>query len=240
MIKKSSGWDNFDSLAEQMVRRSIPFEEFAAKTKPEFQRLARAAARRRRLPAWVGLEDVANSLVHHAWHYALERVGRNGMVGYVPGMYVGGAGAYIRRKLRQKIGKELSKARGENQSTRTGPRAPEYLSRTGEYGGIGGLPEIPVASETEAMVERAMRFGRLLPLCETALERAILRAIEAGGPDEEIVMESLAHDPDAKAVGVASTRDAKREVDAFIASWKKELGKRPGRRRESKEAAWVS
>ncbi len=219
-------WENFDIWAEKMAAlRTCTFAEFVAHTTSDFLRLARIATRRKRPPSWMTLEDVAISLTRFAWHYALERVAKDGHVGYDASKWRSGAGSYLRRKLRQKIAKEISKARGEHQGTRRGPpRVPEYLSRTGEHGGIGGVPDVVVESVAEQAAERALRFRHLERICETPKELTILRAIEAKGADEDSIVECLASDPFAAAYGVDSPVTARAAFRAFVSSWSKELG----------------
>lgn len=236
IVRKGSGWENFDFWAEKLVRREASFSVFAANTRSEFARLARAVMRRRRPPAWLGIDDVVNSLVGYAWHYALERVSRDGSVGYVVGRYVGGPGAYLRRKLRQKMGKDLSKARGEDQNRRAGPPAPEYLSKTGVHGGAGGLPEIPVASTSEIVLERSRRIARMMSWCETPKERVVLRAIVTGG-SEPLVIEALAADPEAPSIGVTNRDEAKLAVQAFMKDWSAQFGAPKASTRVRREAA---
>ncbi len=63
----TSAWDTFDSWAQKLVSGEVTFHAFAAATRGDFDRMARIAARRRRPPAWMGVDDVANSLILHAW-----------------------------------------------------------------------------------------------------------------------------------------------------------------------------
>lgn len=218
----TSTWDTFDRCAEQLVRREITFDRFARSCRGDFERLARSAAGRRRLPAWFGVDDVASLLVQLAWHYALERVSRTrdgrAVKGYEPGLYAAGAGAYLRWKLRRRIAKEISRARGENQHRRGGPGAPEFLSKTGEHGGVGGLPEIEVAPASESRVDRALRFKHLRRMAETPREVAVIGALEAADGDEEIVFTLAAQN-----AGVS--RDvAKKHVGQVVREWATQLG----------------
>jgi hypothetical protein len=237
----NSCWENFDRWAERMVSKEVTFDAFARATRADFDRLARAAARRRRLPGWMGLDDAANALIEYAWHYALERVSKSGAVGYVAGMYRAGPGAYLRRKLRQKIAKTISRARGENQHRRKGPPAPEFLSKTGEQGGPGGLPELAEESTVEETVVRSQRFARLRALCDSPRELAVLRAIEQGAGDEKRVAATLASERD------VSQEIAAAEVARFMSEWTEELGstkdlaKKTRAKRPSKGAeAWAA
>jgi hypothetical protein len=226
-IGASACWANFDSWTERMVAREVTFAVFAANTKQDFERMARIAARRRRLPSWMGLDDVANDLVHLAWHYALERVSKadgREVVGYQPGMYRSGAGAYVRWKIRAKIGKLISRARGENQHRRSGPGAPEYLSKTGEHGGVGGLPELPVDSTAELEAERSMRFDRLERLCESPRETLVLRAIRDARGDEDDVAKCIVRDPRASDEGLVEVAAARGAVKEFVREWSRDLG----------------
>ncbi len=141
----------------------------------------------------------------------------------MPGLYASGPGAYIRWKLRTKIGKELSAARGENQHRRSGPPAPEYLSKTGETGGPGGLPEVAEASTAEGSMDRALRFKHLERLCESSHELAVIRAIEVGRGDEDATVAMLSE------AQACSPEQARKSVNDVVKSWSQQLGEVPRR-----------
>lgn len=212
--KRANSWEKFDDLASRMAKREITFGVFAHETKNDFQRLARGIARHKRLPVWWSLDDLAQSLLADAWWYFFERKG-----GFDPERY-NSAGAFIRWKARHKTTKRLSSARGENQHTRRGPGAPEYLSKTGETGGIGGLPEVPVEENFDARLLRDSRFERLRALTETPYEAELLDALKAAGnQDAERVIAIFVERGLAK-----DEEDGKSVLKKMHASWTRSLG----------------
>ncbi len=216
-------WEKFDSAAARAVAKQITFEAFVKETSEDFSRLARIAARRRRLPVWWGLEDVKNTLISLAWHYGFERVASDGTVGFDASRY-SSAGAYIRWKIQKRVQKEISKARGENQHARSGPGAPEYLSKTGELGGPGGVPDRSEDSTAEMAVERSLRFDRLAKLCDDVREFVLLTAIARGLGDDRTVIAFLVEHPDAERFGFDTPEKASAAVDGFVDTWTKQLG----------------
>jgi hypothetical protein len=205
------------------VRGEITFSAFVREASEDFARMARIAARRRRPPSWMGLDDITSMMITFAHHYGFERVSKDGHVGFDPARYTS-AGAYIRWKIRARVGKELSRARGENQHDRKGPPAPEFLSWTGELGGPGGLPERSEPATAEAVVDRSLRFDRLKRLCETVKEFAIVSALARGLGDDRHVIGFLMEHPEAKALGFDTPETAAAAVDGFVTNWTKQLG----------------
>jgi len=146
-------------------------------------------------------DDVKSQLISLAWHYLFERRCRNGAVGFDPARYEN-AGAYCRWKIRAKMGKVISRAKGENQHTRRGPGSPEYLSKTGE------LPERAGDDSVEALAERAIELKKLETICETVREFAVVRALAQGLGDDRRVVAFLLEAGQAR-----SAEDARAVVD---------------------------
>lgn len=170
--RKSSVWESFDAMAAKvLVEKSITFQEFVEKCSADFGRMAAIAARRRRLPAWMGIDDVKNEAIRLAWHYGFERKDRRGNVGFHPGMYRN-AGAYLRFKIRNKLAKIISSARGENQHTRKGPPSPEFLSKTGE------VPEEIAEPTAERELSDARGKAALDRFCRAVREMVLAREID--------------------------------------------------------------
>lgn len=174
----STAWENFDRWCDAAVRREVNFARFVKEADADFGRLARIAARGKHPPAWMGVDDVKSQLIALSWHYLFERPNRKtGAVGFDPSCY-NSAGAYCRWKIRMKMKKVLSRAKGEHQHRRMGPGAPEYLSKTGE------LPEQSTIVGVDEIAERAIEIRRMKPalerLCKTAREFAIVNAIAQG------------------------------------------------------------
>lgn len=216
--KTSKAWEAFDRLASAAVRREITFDQFARRADGDFCHMARIAARKRRLPTWMGVDDVKSQLVELAWHYLFTRECRNGAVGFDQARYES-AGAYCRWKIRTKIGKVISRAKGENQHTRRGPGSPEFLSKTGE------LPEVADIS-AEELALASIEFSKLERICATAAEFAVLRAITQCVGDEARVTGYLVENGVVKDAAGARREVAKFHAKVFARSQKKMLTKK--------------
>ena len=228
----SGTWDTFDAATVELVSKRITFTEFARRTGADFDRLARIVTRRRKPPTWYSVDDARVEAVQWAHHYLFERVSRDGTVGFDVKRYRN-PGAYVRQKVRQKMGKILSKVRGENQNTRKGPGAPEHLSRTGELGGPGGLPELhDDARAAEDMVERARELEALQNLAETAREFWILRAMAQGMGDDRRMIAFLSSPEAREATGFRSEREIVEGVEAFVDEFTKKHRARKARPKE--------
>ncbi len=197
METKNTAWDNFDSWAEKMARGEVDFDRFLRETKSEFMRLARRVARMKKLPSWWTIDDVFNGLVTAAWHNFFVRAG-----GFKVGMYRS-PGAWIRWKAQNRVRKDISKAKGENQHRRLGPGVPEYLSKTGE------LPE--QSSEANVAVECSIELRKLEKICKVTKDFVILRAIADAFGDREAVVEILA----GTSASPEEKKSARRDLDAF-------------------------
>jgi hypothetical protein len=220
----ANAWENFDGLTAAVVNNEISFFEYTRRADVDFSRMSRIASRRKHLPAWIDVEDVKTQLMAHAWHYLFERVARDGTVGFDPNRYRN-PGAYVRQKIRQKISKDLSKARGENQNTRKGPAAPEYLSKTGELGGPGGLPDLgDDNSAAESMVDRARGLDALKKLATTLREFTILQALAQGMGDDRRVVAFLLREESRSACGFSTEREVIDGLDRFVNEWSKKHG----------------
>lgn len=203
-------WERFDRAAEAMAKKEVKFEKFLAITRPDFGRLARKVARMKRLPAWVSLEDVEHQLVVAAWHNFFVRAG-----GFDPSKYRS-AGAWIRWKAKNRVLKDLSKARGEYQHTRRGPAAPEYLSKTGE------LPDVADRENVELLAERSIEIKKLEKICETSREFAVVQALAQGmGDDRRVVAFLLKQDQ-----GFTDASEALRAVDDLVSKVEKRQSKK--------------
>lgn len=249
--ENTSIWERFDRFAALAVRKEITFSTFERETVADFARMARIAARRRKLPSWLGLDDLKNQMVELAWHYAFVRKSMDGTIGFNPARY-DSAGAYIRWKIRAKIGKVISRARGENQHDRKGPGTPEYLSKTGDVPELGSSPSEQGA---EVMLDRSRRLRRLERLCETTREFVLLRALTQGMGDDrrvvgfllarqaettEFLGEELVEDASGekirkitKAFAVTDAAAANRAINAFVDGWSKKYGAIPLPRRSA-------
>lgn len=222
-------WDSFDAATTELVSNQISFAEYTRRTGADFDRLARIVTRRRRPPTWYSVEDAKVEAVQWAHHYLFERVSADGTVGFDVARYRN-PGAYVRQKVRQKLGKILSKVRGENQNTRRGPGAPEHLSKTGELGGPGGLPELhDDAQAAEEMIERARGLEALEALAETAREFWILRAMAQGMGDDRRLIAFLSTPEARAACGFKSEREIVEGVEKFVDEFAKKHRARKAR-----------
>jgi hypothetical protein len=219
----SSVWENFDNWADRLVAKTCTFAEFASQTANDLIRMSRIAARRRRPPSWIRFEDIGSDLLAYCWYYAFEHRCKTGKVGY-DAARGRSPGAYLRFCIRKHVQKDLSRARGENQHRRSGPAAPEYLSKTGELGGPGGVPDRAGAEVSEEIVERSLRFDRLAKLCDNVREFVIISAIARGLGDDRRVIAFLLEHPEADALGFGTAESAADAVDGFVDAWAKQLG----------------
>ncbi len=216
----STVWEAFDALTSDLVNRTVTFKDYITRTETDFARLARIATRRRRPPPWLDVDDVKIQLQALAWHYLFERVGTDGTVGFDPTRFRN-PGAYVRIKIKNKIQKELSRARGENQNTRKGPPAPEYLSRTGE------LPDMSDDSEcAEAMIERSRGIDALKKLATTAREFTILKAMAEGLGDDRRVIAFMLKPESREVLGCATELEAHAVINGFVEEWSKSKTKK--------------
>lgn len=223
-------WEKFDRLAAACVSKEIDFAAFVREGDAEFDRLARVVARQRRLPTWMDLGDVKAQLIQLAWHYLFERKCRNGAVGFDPARYRS-AGAYCRWKVRHKIAKIISRAKGERQGdsvdengnklpARQGPGAPEYLSKTGELPDHGGDEAV------EDRVERARSLDKIRAFCETARDFAMVSAMARGMGDDRRVVAFLL---DAE-VGFETPAQAYEALEEFVEEFPVRAGFVPPKR----------
>lgn len=194
---ESKAWASFDRWAKLMADKEIGFDQFAGETQGDFRRLARGLTFKKRIPAWWTVDDVYAACVTAAWHNFFVRAG-----GFDPTKYRS-AGAWIRWKVRHRVMKDISKARGENQHTRQGSGRPEYLTKTGE---------LPDTAKVDSVAECAVEIGRLARVCTAVREIAVLRAMVKGLGEKDAVVAFLLEDQES---GIKDRRDANRAIAEF-------------------------
>lgn len=233
-------WENFDAAAARMISKEITFDQFAVLVGPDIARMGRRATHLRRPPAWVGQDDVQYSLLWWCWYYAFQHRCRDGRRGFNPERHPS-AGSYLRFCIQKHVQKELSRGRGESQHRRQGSsRAPEFLSKTGETGGLGGLPEIAdEAPSSEDLAARSEKIERLRHFAETARDLVMLSALAQAAGDDRRVVAFLLDQPEAtkKELGIADAKGALEAVDSFVDDWSKKYGAKPKAREKGTMAA---
>jgi hypothetical protein len=184
--------------------RDRAFDAFLASPDalPEFDRIVRGCARRRRLPRHWDLEDVRHDLIMLTKHYLLDRVYEHGVIGFGPNnedamMPIEGAGAFVRKRINRKMDKIISAAKGEDKHSRLGKSRPEYLSKTGE------LPDVVV--QEAATSERAAALALARKRCRTNDDFVVLDALEKSMVDFDDCLSLLVAQGDFRTKQKAST-----------------------------------
>jgi hypothetical protein len=175
----ASSWAEFDQKVTDLVDGKIDFQVFAKIARSDIERLARAAMRRRRPPSWYGLDDLVGYAMARGWHHLFERRCQNGAIGFDRARYRN-AGSYLRLKLKFALAKELSRVRGENQHTRSGPARAEYLSREGE------IPEIAVDANAESQTHFGRQVHALMTVCLASRDFVSSSGIEKASKAQKV------------------------------------------------------
>ncbi len=216
------------------MTKEVSYAQFVRETSADFARMARIASRRRQFPSWYDVDDAKSELIAFCWHYGFERVSKDGTIGFNPARYQS-AGAYLRWKVRTKVGKVISRARGEDQHSRRGKARPEYLSKTGE------LPEIATETAAEVSLGRARKIKSLERLAETTRDFVMLRALGQRNGDDRRVVGYLLDQPEetrqelgievvnkvSQKFAVTDAETAYRAVECFVDDWSKKHGEKP-------------
>jgi hypothetical protein len=169
----------FERACEQVRDGEISGNDFIARTRDVWARLAVYVLRKWRAPAWFGQEDVEHQLMmsgwKHVWMYEPARA---------KGVTIG---RYVVWNAVSEAKKELHKMRAAKRHRRADSAPSRFdlplSALVGEDSSVDELLDAiaSVKPDQEDAVERAWAMKRALDACETPTERQVIRALGETG-----------------------------------------------------------